>query len=31
MALITIDNSKCKQDKICVMECPMQIITMKEG
>ena len=29
MALFTIDESRCKKDRICVMECPMQIITMK--
>lgn len=29
MTLFTIDSSKCKKDRLCVMECPMQIITMK--
>jgi NAD-dependent dihydropyrimidine dehydrogenase PreA subunit len=31
MALFTIDENKCTKDKLCVMECPMQIITMKTG
>jgi len=29
MALFTIDRDKCTKDRLCVMECPMQIITMK--
>lgn len=31
MALFTIDGSKCRKDKLCVMECPMQIIMMKSN
>jgi nitroreductase/NAD-dependent dihydropyrimidine dehydrogenase PreA subunit len=31
MALFTIDSSKCKKDKLCVMECPMHIIVMKNN
>ena len=29
MALFTIDKDKCRKDRLCVMECPMQIISMK--
>lgn len=29
MALFTIDEAKCRKDRLCVMECPMQIIAMK--
>jgi nitroreductase/NAD-dependent dihydropyrimidine dehydrogenase PreA subunit len=30
MSLITVDNTKCKKDKLCVMECPMAIIELKD-
>jgi len=29
MAHFTIDGTKCKKDRLCVMECPMKIIAMK--
>lgn len=29
MPLFTIDANKCNRDKLCVLECPMQIIKMK--
>lgn len=31
MTVLKIDNEKCKQDKFCVLECPMKIIQMKDG
>lgn len=31
MSLITIDESRCKQDGICAAECPMGIIRWKKG
>jgi len=30
MSLLTIDESKCKRDSVCVQECPMGIIEIKE-
>ncbi|MBI5847008.1 MAG: 4Fe-4S binding protein [Nitrospirae bacterium] len=30
MSLFTIDEKKCKRDGICVAECPIQIIEMKD-
>ncbi|MBF0529911.1 MAG: nitroreductase family protein [Deltaproteobacteria bacterium] len=30
MELLTIDETRCKQDGICVMECPMSIIRLRE-
>ncbi len=30
MAHFTIDSSKCKKDRLCVIECPMKIISMKK-
>jgi nitroreductase/NAD-dependent dihydropyrimidine dehydrogenase PreA subunit len=30
MALFTVDNTKCKKDRLCVMECPMAIPEMKD-
>ncbi|MCL2156078.1 MAG: nitroreductase family protein, partial [Leptospirales bacterium] len=30
MPLFTVDDTKCKKDKFCVMECPMAIIEMKD-
>jgi len=30
MPLFTVDKTKCKKDRLCVMECPMQIIMMKK-
>ena len=30
MPHITIDNTKCKKDKFCAIECPMAIIDMKD-
>ena len=31
MSLFLIDEKKCKRDGICVAECPMQIIEMKDA
>lgn len=31
MSLFTINGKKCKQDGICVSECPLKLIEMKEG
>ncbi len=31
MALFTIDEKKCKRDGICVAECPLKIIEMKDA
>ncbi len=31
MSLFTIDEKKCKRDGICVAECPMKIIEMKDA
>jgi nitroreductase/NAD-dependent dihydropyrimidine dehydrogenase PreA subunit len=31
MGLLIIDETKCKKDGICVRECPMVIIRLKEG
>lgn len=31
MSLFTVDEKKCKRDGICVAECPMQIIEMKDA
>jgi len=31
MSLFTIDEKKCKKDGICVAECPLKIIEMKDG
>lgn len=30
MPVITVDKTKCNKDRLCVMECPMQIIMMKK-
>ncbi len=30
MSLLTIDNNKCNSGGICVAECPMKILTMKD-
>lgn len=31
MKLFSIDETKCRKDRLCVMECPMQIIMMKNN
>jgi nitroreductase/NAD-dependent dihydropyrimidine dehydrogenase PreA subunit len=31
MGLLTIDEAKCKKDGLCVRECPMVIINLKDG
>jgi len=31
MGLLTIDQDKCKKDGICVNECPMAILKLKDG
>jgi len=31
MGLLIVDESKCKKDAICVGECPMAIIKLKDG
>jgi nitroreductase/NAD-dependent dihydropyrimidine dehydrogenase PreA subunit len=31
MGLLTIDETKCKKDGLCVSECPMVIIKLKDG
>ena len=31
MGLLTIDETKCKKDGLCVRECPMVIIKLKDG
>ncbi len=31
MGFLRIDQNKCNQDRLCVEECPRQIITMEEG
>jgi len=31
MSILTIDETKCKQDGICAAECPRRIITQAEG
>jgi len=31
MVLFTIDTKKCKHDGICVEECPMRILEMKDA
>lgn len=31
MSLLTIDENRCKQDKLCVADCPTAILTIDEG
>lgn len=31
MGLLTVDQDKCKKDGICVAECPMAILKLKDG
>ena len=31
MGLLAVDENKCKKDGICVAECPMAIIKLKDG
>ncbi len=31
MGLLTVDETKCKRDGLCVKDCPMVIIKLKEG
>lgn len=31
MGLLTVDETRCRQDGICVAECPRRIIAMEEG
>ena len=31
MGLLIVDENKCKKDRICVGECPMAIIKLKDG
>lgn len=30
MPVITVDKNKCKKDRLCMLDCPMQIITMNK-